>query len=73
MVASTVSRLWLHLIKYCLLHNVKKSTETRKKIIKKKGDVGINGVPKSTQTRKDKSVGNYTKPRPYIFTLCEKM
>ena len=28
-----------------------------------------NGMPKSTQTRKDKSDGKYTKPRPYIFTL----
>ena len=40
MVASTVSRLWLHLIKYCLLHNVKKKYRN-KKIIKKKGDVGM--------------------------------
>ena len=28
-----------------------------------------NGVPKSTQTRKNKSDGKYTEPRPYIFAL----
>ena len=27
-----------------------------------------NDVPKSTQTRKDKSDGKYTKPNSYIFT-----
>ena len=29
-------------------------------------------MPKSTQTRKDKSDGKYTKPHPYIFTPLGK-
>ena len=31
-----------------------------------------NGVPKSTQTRKDKSDVKYTKPLPYTFTLAKR-
>ena len=66
MKAQAVRARWT---KACL-NNIltKESAETRKKNIKNEKKCR-NGMPKSTQTRKDKSDGKYTKPRPYIFTL----
>ena len=63
-------------MKQCLLHNVaenfnKKVQKQERKIIKNEKRCR-NGVPKSTQTRKDKSDGKYTKPLPYIFTLVKR-
>ena len=49
----------------------KKVQKQERKIIKNEKRCR-NGVPKSTQTRKDKSDGKYTKPRPYIFALLWK-
>ena len=46
----------------------KKVQKQERKIIKNEKRCR-NGMPKSTQTRKDKSDGKYTKPRPYIFAL----
>ena len=66
---SELSRLWLHLIKILFIHNVtenitKKSAETRRKTIKNEKRCR-NGVPKNTQTRKDKSDGKNTKPTSF--------
>ena len=49
----------------------KKVQKQERKIIKNERRCR-NGVPKSTQTRKDKSDGKYTKPCPYIFSQRSK-
>ena len=59
-------------MKQCLLRNVaeninKKVQKQERKIIKNEKRCR-NGVPKSTQTRNDKSDGNL----PYIFTLVKR-
>ena len=69
-----VSRYWV----VSLLHNTlktlpkKKVQKQERKIIKNEKRCR-NGVLKSTQTRKDKSDGKYTKPNSYIFALLGKM
>jgi len=60
-------------IKVVLLHNlneniIKKGQKQERKIIKNEKKCR-NDVPKSTQTRKDKSDGKYTKPNSYILAL----
>ena len=66
-------RLWLW---NSLLHNVaeninKKLQKQERKVIKNEKRCR-NGVPKSTQTRKDKHDGKYTKPLPCIFILVKR-
>ena len=55
--------------------NINKKVQKQEKSSKMKRDVGIYGVPRSTQTtwtRKEKSDGKYTKASPYMFTLLWK-
>ena len=61
-------------VKQWLLHNIaekKKAQKQERKIIKNEKRCR-NGVPKSTQTRRDKSDSKYTKPLPYIFTVAKR-
>ena len=60
-------------MKQWLLHNIaeKKVQKQERKIIKNEKRCR-NGVPKSIQTRKDKSDSKYTKPFPYIFTVVKR-
>ena len=73
-LVSAVSRFRVVIIvvftSQCNWKHGQKIQKQERKIIKRKSR---NDVPNSTQTRKDKSDGKYTKPLPTSLLLCEKI